>query len=71
MWEWVWFIRSVNGCECGVEPVEMNCRMSVTSVQWSPDGSQVALGGSQTFQEGKGISCVQFYSCCGKVRTSI
>jgi len=60
--EWVWFPV------VWLDPVLVNCRMNISTVQWSPDGSLLAIGGSQTFQEGKGLSCVQFYNCWGKVR---
>ena len=42
--------------------------MTVTCAQWNHDGSLLALGGTQKFQDGKELCCVQFYTTFGQVR---
>ena len=42
--------------------------MTVTCVQWNHNGSLLAFGGTQKFQDGKELCCVQFYTTYGEVR---
>ncbi len=44
--------------------------MEVTCVQWNHTGSLLAFGGTQKFQDGKELCCVQFYSAFGQVSSS-
>ena len=49
------------------DPILLETHMSVTCVQWSHTGSLLAFGGTQKFQDGKELCCVQFYSTFGQV----
>ena len=49
------------------DPILLDTQMNVASVQWNHNGSLLACGGSQKFQDGKELCCVQFYTAVGQV----
>lgn len=49
------------------DPILLTTHMTVACVQWNHNGSLLAFGGTQRFQDGKELSCVQFYSAFGQV----
>ena len=49
------------------DPILLETRLNVTCVQWNHNGSLLAFGGTQKFQDGKELCSVQFYSAHGQV----
>ena len=50
------------------DPILVETNMTkVTCVRWNHCGSILAFAGAQRFQDGKELSCVQFYNTFGQV----
>lgn len=48
-------------------PILLDMPMSVSCMKWNRTGSLIAFGGSQRYQDGKEMSCMQFYSTIGQL----